>query len=163
LQIRHSGRLEPSGNEYYCLCECGKRQGRHAIDYGGPKGTNRDLQGVAGTGGGNVQQVVTASGTTAVLQAAHFGHLEVLRVFVFEHHSRSLLELANFNHTTRLMRASQEGHIPVVEYLVQRGALLNRKNRERMTALMLAGQRGHSQFCLYLVTHGADLDAMTSQ
>jgi ankyrin repeat protein len=114
--------------------------------------------------GANVQHVVTASGTTAVLQAAHFGHLEVLRVFLFEHHSRrSLLELANFNHTTPLMRASQEGHIHVVEYLVQRGALLNRKNRERMTALMLASQRGHSRICHYLVTYGADLDAMTSQ
>jgi ankyrin repeat protein len=121
----------------------------------------------------------TANGATAVLQAAHFGHLQVVRYLVQDTATpvvsgssntvtitshRRLLELANYHQTTPLMRASQEGHLPVVQYLVQSGALVNRKNRQSMTALMLASQRGHASVCQYLIQHGgADVDTRTTQ
>jgi ankyrin repeat protein len=121
----------------------------------------------------------TANGATAVLQAAHFGHLQVVQYLVQDTATpvvsgsnntvtmtshRRLLELANYHQTTPLMRASQEGHWKVVQFLVQSGALVNRKNRQSMTALMLASQRGHATVCQYLIQHGgADVDARTTQ
>ena len=139
---------------------------------------------------------VTVQGTTAVLQASHFGHLSVLKLLL-EHIpstqqqqssslaaagaasmtglssssssngpptmiNRRLIELSNFHHTTPLMRAAQEGHFEVCKYLVEAGALVNRKNRQCMTALMLASQRGHAKVCKFLIHVGhADMDATT--
>lgn len=104
---------------------------------------------------------VTLSGSTAALQAAHFGRLSVLR-HLLEKNSQ-LLELANYHRTTPLMRASQEGHLHIVRYLCEMGATVNRKNMQAMTALMLASQRGNADVCEYLITKGADLNAMTQQ
>lgn len=104
---------------------------------------------------------VTLSGSTAALQAAHFGRLSVLRHLLNK--NRQLLELANYHHTTPLMRASQEGHLEVVKFLCEMGATVNRKNMQAMTALMLAAQRGNAKVCEYLIQEGADLNAMTQQ
>jgi uncharacterized protein len=104
----------------------------------------------------------TVTGTTAVLQAAHFGHVDVMHALVQAAGAR-LIEIANYNHTTPLMRAAQEGHSRVIQYLLSRGALVNRRNRLQMTALMLASQRGHADICRMLIENGADLDAMTDQ
>lgn len=104
---------------------------------------------------------VTLSGSTAALQAAHFGRLAVLRHLLTK--NRQLLELANYHHTTPLMRASQEGHLEVVKFLCEMGASVNRKNMQAMTALMLAAQRGNANVCQYLIQEGADLNAMTQQ
>ena len=113
--------------------------------------------------GADACHVASSSGKTAVLQAAHFGRLQVLQYLLENTSASSLMELENSNATTPLMRASQEGHLPVVKYLVQKGASVNRKNRERMTALMLASQRGHEKIVHYLIDHGyAELDSMTS-
>ena len=73
------------------------------------------------------------------------------------------MEMANFNHTTPLMRAAQEGHVHVVQTLLDRGASVNRRNRVQMTALMLASQRGHADVCRALIRKGAELDSATAQ
>jgi ankyrin repeat protein len=104
----------------------------------------------------------SVNGTTAVLQASHFGNLEILETLLHAGGTR-LMELANYNHTTPLMRAAQEGHVACVRLLLKIGALVNRRNRVQMTALMLASQRGHSKICQLLIKYGADLDAMTAQ
>ncbi len=104
---------------------------------------------------------VTLSGSTAALQAAHFGRLPILRHLLMK--NRQLLELANYHHTTPLMRASQEDHLDVVKFLCEMGATVNRKNMQAMTALMLAAQRGNAKVCEYLIQEGADLNAMTQQ
>ena len=100
------------------------------------------------------------AGSSALLQAAHFGHFLVVQLLV---ESGSLVELANYKHTTPLMRASQEGHALVVLYLMKHGAMVNRRNNEYMSALMLAAQRGHSHVCQILVDAQGDVDAMTIQ
>ena len=111
--------------------------------------------------------IPSLNGTTAVLQAAHFGHANVLELLLLRqkrNHNNSVLlvEQANSNHTTPLMRAAQEGHCACVQLLLQAGASVNRRNRERMSALMLASQRGHAQICQLLIQHGADLEAKTA-
>jgi len=108
---------------------------------------------------GAFESHVTLSGSTAVLQAAHFGHLSVVQHLLRKNHQ--LLEQANYHQTTPLMRASQEGHLQIVQFLCDMGATVNRKNLQAMTALMLASQRGNAKICRYLIQRGADLDAMT--
>jgi ankyrin repeat protein len=102
-----------------------------------------------------------SDGTTAVLQAAHFGHVDVLEMLLLQ--SDGLIEAANGNGTTPLMRAAQEGHLPAVECLLQYGAAVNRENRVQMTPLLLAAQRGHAMTCARLLRAGARHDHKTAQ
>jgi len=104
---------------------------------------------------------VSVNGSTTALQAAHFGHLHVLK-FILGINS-GLLEQSNQHKTTPLMRASQENHLSVVKFLCELGAGVNGKNLQGMTALMLASQRGNAEVCRYLIQHGADVDAMTER
>ncbi|CAB9513307.1 ankyrin repeat, family A (RFXANK-like), 2 [Seminavis robusta] len=104
----------------------------------------------------------SSNGITAVMQAAHFGHLKCLELLL-QVGGISLMEMANFNQTTALMRAAQEGHIDIIKALLDRGAAVNRRNRVQMTALMLASQRGHAHVCRELIYRGAELDSMTAQ
>jgi ankyrin repeat protein len=104
---------------------------------------------------------VTLQGTTAVLQAAHYGHLQLLTALLQAPENRKLMELANHHQTTPLMRAAQEGHGHICQWLLQQGALVNRKNHQSMTALMLASQRGHAHVVKVLIDYGADVDART--
>jgi ankyrin repeat protein len=101
------------------------------------------------------------NGSTAALQAAHFGHLHVVKYVVG--FNKELLEQSNEHKTTPLMRASQENHLHVVKFLCEQGASVNRKNLQGMTALMLASQRGNAEICGYLTQQGAELNAMTEQ
>jgi hypothetical protein len=48
----------------------------------------------------------STNGTTALLQAAHFGHCKVVELLLLKG-GPGLMELSNYNHTTPLMRASQ--------------------------------------------------------
>ena len=124
---------------------------------------------------GAIPSHAAANGTTAVLQASHFGKLECLEILLDSSSSSSsgqqqqqqkrgpLVEMANFNDTTPLMRAAQEGHVRVVKLLLDRGAAVNRRNRVQMTALMLASQRGHAAVCQVLIERGAELNSMTEQ
>lgn len=105
----------------------------------------------------------TSVGMSAVLQAAHFGRYQVLKLLLQHPCHTSLIEISNYNRTTPLMRASQEGHVRCVRLLLQAGADTNRRNRADLTALMLASQRGHARVCRWLVQYGACLDARTLQ
>ena len=107
--------------------------------------------------GANVKHV-TFHGTTAVLQASHFGQLGILKLLLTDrtnnnnHNNKRLVEMATYNQTTPLMRACQEGHLPVVKYLIEDcGALPNRTNHQNLTALLLASQRGHANIVKYLL------------
>jgi ankyrin repeat protein len=141
--------------------------------------------------------VVRSNGSTALLQAAHFGHAEVVELLLahgggerreeddglapsthdataahHNHHpdtdiskanNNPLVEMANLNLTTPLMRAAQEGHGRIVTALLCAGARVNRRNRSQMSALMLASQRGHATICQTLIRAGANMDARTNQ
>lgn len=63
----------------------------------------------------------TLTGLTAILQAAHFGKTDVLKLLL-QSGSSHLIECANHNQTTPLMRASQEGHVQAVKLLLEAGA-----------------------------------------
>lgn len=103
----------------------------------------------------------TTRGSTALIQACHFGRLTVVEELL--KHGGALIEQANYKNTTALMRSSQEGHAHVVKLLLQHNAGVNRRNDERMTALMLCSQRGHSEIVKMLLKAGAEVDAKTAQ
>lgn len=63
----------------------------------------------------------TLTGLTPILQAAHFGKTDVLKLLL-QSCNTHLIECANYNQTTPLMRSSQEGHIEAVQLLLEAGA-----------------------------------------
>lgn len=109
--------------------------------------------------------VTSANGTSALLQAAHFGHAECCSILL-QCAGRALTELANSNSTTPLMRAAQEGHFQTVKLLLQYTSHhhVNRQNASQMSALMLAAQRGHTRVCQLLIDDAQALvDLKTNQ
>jgi ankyrin repeat protein len=159
------------------------------------KGQLAVVQALLDRGACSRTNIVRSNGSTALLQAAHFGHAEVVELLLahgggerreedgglapsthdvtaahHNHHldtsnanNNPLVEMANLNLTTPLMRAAQEGHGRIVTALLCAGARVNRRNRSQMSALMLASQRGHATICQTLIRAGADMDARTNQ
>src|SRR5262249_8359604 len=58
---------------------------------------------------------------------------------------------------TTLMLAATEGHAPVVEWLVRRGASLDEAAKYGLSALMLAVVHGHGEIVRVLADAGADV------
>ena len=100
-------------------------------------------------------------GSTALIQACHFGKLEIAEKLI---NNGAAVEQAKHNNTTALMRASQEGHEDIVKLLLKHNCHVNRRNDEqRMSALMLCSQRGHAGVAKLLIEAGADIDTVTNQ
>ena len=109
---------------------------------------------------GAAPNAVSIRGSTALIQASHFGKLEVVEKLI---QYGATVEQANYKNTTALMRASQEGHERIVELLLRHNCVVNRRNDEQMTALMLGSQRGHVNVVKLLIHFGAEIDATTNQ
>lgn len=75
---------------------------------------------------------------------------------------KGMLAIAKFLASTNvdinegLLKASQEGYLSIVKYLLQKGADVNTKNVCDETALILAAGRGHLEIVKYLINKGAD-------
>ena len=61
------------------------------------------------------------------------------------------------NDRTPLYRASQEGHLEVVEYIVNKRADIEIADKDGFTALHIASLKGHFDIVKYLVSKGANL------
>jgi hypothetical protein len=108
---------------------------------------------------------------TAMMRAAQFGQVQVMEFLIryYQSHQTNrtikrkariwpktvveLIDKSNGNHTTPLMRDAQQGHISIVQLLVQHGANRNARNRFGMTPLMFAAQSGHADICRFLLEH----------
>jgi ankyrin repeat protein len=110
--------------------------------------------------GAIVDAAAISSGSSALIQASHFGHYGVVELLL-KHRARA--DFANKKGTTALMRASQEGHTAISTLLINAGADVNRKNNEGMNALMLCSQRGHASMASLLTHAGAVVDEQTAQ
>jgi ankyrin repeat protein len=76
-------------------------------------------------GGANLEDPASASGNTALHQAASAGSLEACRLLLDE---GANVDALNFSKNTPLHLAAVNGHMPVVKLLVERGADVRRKN-----------------------------------
>ncbi|RLN47372.1 hypothetical protein BBJ29_005220 [Phytophthora kernoviae] len=96
----------------------------------------------------------------ALIPAAHFGHLPVVKMLLETGGNQNY---ANKKGTTPLMRAAQEGRDAVVKFLIKKGADTCAANNEGMTALMLAAQRGHANIATTLMKSGSNVNKQTRQ
>ena len=60
---------------------------------------------------------------------------------------------------TCLMTAAYHGHLAICRLLIDKGALLEAKDRYGWTPLHLAADRGHVEIVRLLCDHGADVEA----
>jgi ankyrin repeat protein len=59
-----------------------------------------------------------------------------------------------------IVAASSEGQMKVIEYLLEKGADVNQKDKFGWTALIWAADNGHAETVRYLISHGADVNAV---
>ena len=60
---------------------------------------------------------------------------------------------------TPLGYASRNGHLSIVEYLVNHNADINEKDKDNMTPIHLAAQNGHLSVVEYLVNQKVDINS----
>ncbi|MEA2936746.1 MAG: uncharacterized protein QOC56_250 [Alphaproteobacteria bacterium] len=110
--------------------------------------TQNDLEMVkiALAGGAKATNVTTQSNATALISAAHLGHVDILRALI---EAKAPLDHKNNIGWTALIVAvvlgnGSKAHVDTVETLVKAGADVDIKDRQGMTALAHARQRSYS-------------------
>ena len=63
---------------------------------------------------------------------------------------------------TPLSYAAEKGHVKIVDYLLQQGALIDHRNSKGNTGLMIACFYGHAQMVKLLLKRGANAEAVGS-
>ncbi len=102
----------------------------------------------------------TEYGLTAIIVAAAFGFLEVLKFKVDE---GADVNARTIDGVTALVAASVNGQGASVDYLVTIGADLSAPTSNGDTALIAASLRGHVEIVEYLLQKGCDTDEVNSQ
>jgi ankyrin repeat protein len=122
-------------------------------------GVNNDLEmlKIALEGGGNARAITSPYNGTALIAAAHRGHVEIVRALIA---ARAPLNHVNNLGWTALLEAVVLGngganHTATVEALVNAGADVNIPDRHGTTALGHARSRGYSQIARILERAGA--------
>ena len=92
-----------------------------------------------------------------LIQAAKCGNLEQVENCLSQ---GAEIDAKNDYSLTPLILAASEGHLPVVQYLIEHRAEVNaRSYNYGSTALMLAAENGHFPVVQYLVEQGAEVNA----
>lgn len=112
---------------------------------------------IALDGGGNPRAITSPYRGTALIAAAHLGHVEAVRMLIA---AKAPLNHVNSLGWTALLEAIVLGngganHTATVEALVQAGADVNLADRHGTTALGHARTRGYSQIARILERAGA--------
>ena len=105
-----------------------------------------DMLKLALEAGGSAKNITSPYDGTALIAAAHLGHVEVVRTLIA---AGAPLDHVNNLGWTALIEAvvlgnGDKAHIDTVEALVKAGANVDIKDRQGMTALAYARQRGYS-------------------
>ena len=112
---------------------------------------------IALAGGGNARAITSPYDGTALIAAAHLGHVEIVRALIA---AKAPLDHVNNLGWTALMEAVVLGngganHTATVEALVKAGADVNIPDRHGITPLGHARPRGYSQMARILESAGA--------
>ncbi|XP_034618667.1 ankyrin repeat domain-containing protein 29 isoform X2 [Trachemys scripta elegans] len=94
-------------------------------------------------------------GTTALMVASHYGHIECVRELVLQ---GADINLQRESGTTALFFAAQQGHNDVVRFLFEFGASTEFRTKDGATALFLAAQGGYLDVIRLLLSSGAKVN-----
>jgi ankyrin repeat protein len=105
-----------------------------------------EMLNIALQGGASARNITSPYDGTALIAAAHLGHVEAVRILIAH---KAPLDHANVRGWTALHEAVVLGnggpnHVATVEALIKAGADPDIKDRQGNTALMYARQRGYS-------------------
>lgn len=108
-------------------------------------------------GGASAKNITSRYDGTALIAAAHLGHVEVVKILIA---AKAPLNRVNNLGWTALMEAIVLGngdgnHTATVKALVEAGADVNIPDRNRISALQHARQRGYSEMARILEAAGA--------
>ncbi|XP_025891202.1 ankyrin repeat domain-containing protein 29 isoform X2 [Nothoprocta perdicaria] len=93
-------------------------------------------------------------GTTALMVASYYGHIDCVRELVLQ---GADINLQRESGATSLFFAAQQGHNDVVKFLFEFGASTEFRNKDGGTALLAACQYGHAKVVETLLKHGANI------
>ncbi|XP_048795758.1 ankyrin repeat domain-containing protein 29 isoform X2 [Lagopus muta] len=99
-------------------------------------------------------------GTTALMVASYYGHIDCVRELVLQ---GADINLQRESGATALFFAAQQGHNDVVKFLFEFGASTEFKNKDGGTALLAACQYGHAKdgaSAIFLAAQGGYLDVI---
>ncbi len=118
---------------------------------------DREMLEIALAGGGNARAITSPYDGTALIAAAHRGHVEIVRALIA---AKAPLDRVNNLGWTALLEAIVLGnggtrHTAVVAALVEAGADVNIADRHGTTPLGHARRRGYSQIARILEHAGA--------
>ncbi|VDD95634.1 unnamed protein product [Enterobius vermicularis] len=100
----------------------------------------------------------------AMLMAAKNGFDKIVEVLVeYGTNYGTDINATDSDAKTLLMLASENGHINLVRFLVEKNADVNTENSNEETPLTLASENGHIDVVRYLLKRGANANAGTSQ
>lgn len=93
----------------------------------------------------------------AAHEAAESGDLSRLRMLILEREVH--IDAEDKHSMTLLQIASRHGRLPIVEFLIENGAAVNKTELDDRTALHFAVIRGHLTIVRFLLENGADANA----
>ncbi len=112
--------------------------------------------------GSNVNATSTVQGDTALTYASQNGMTEVARALL-EHMADVSIFTRGYNGLNALMHASNNGHLAVVNVLLELGASANASRPSNgLTAVMRAAENGHLPVVAALLDRGGDVNAVRS-
>jgi len=120
-----------------------------------------EMLNLAVASGGNARAITSPYGGTALIAAAHLGHVEAVEALIA---ARAPVDHVNNLGWTALLEAIVLGdggprHQATVEALIRGGANLNLGNRDGTTPLSLAKAKGYAGIVKMLEQAGADASA----
>merc|ERR1711862_171473 len=99
---------------------------------------------------------------TTLLQASHRGLVNIVSAILEKHDEDSnpgFLNMPSKDGVTPLIAASSEGHVPVVERLLQESSVdVNQRDKDGTTSVMAAAARGHVENVSFLIASKADVN-----
>jgi len=95
-------------------------------------------------------------GITPLIAAASKGRVDT--VFALLRFEDVDVNMHSSNHITALHAASLEGHLEVMDILLDHGATLECPNKDGCTPVFMAAQNNHTKALRWLIKHGADVE-----